>query len=87
MDYKQALEYQVCTLTFAFMVNLADNSSESRHADAEAGIRETLGELGLEYLDLFLIHWPVNSAGGKPTFDHVEVEISCPSPLRTTNLT
>jgi 2,5-diketo-D-gluconate reductase A len=28
------------------------------YADAKASVRESLGRLGLEYLDLHLIHWP-----------------------------
>ncbi|TIA92934.1 hypothetical protein E3P99_00362 [Wallemia hederae] len=29
------------------------------HSKVEEGLRETLNELGTDYLDLFLIHWPV----------------------------
>jgi diketogulonate reductase-like aldo/keto reductase len=34
------------------------------------GIKNDLAELGLEYVDLYLIHWPMGAQG---TFDHVPV--------------
>lgn len=43
----------------------------NRHgADCEKGLNETLGELGLEYLDLYLMHFPV---GKGRVFDHLAV--------------
>ncbi|KAI9815766.1 MAG: hypothetical protein M1827_002162 [Pycnora praestabilis] len=36
------------------------------------GLAKTLENLGLEYLDLYLMHWPVGSHGGKNEFDYVE---------------
>lgn len=43
----------------------------NRHGDkCETGLKETLGELGLEYLDLYLMHFPV---GDGKVFDHVAV--------------
>jgi len=41
-----------------------------RHGREDFAIRETLNQLGLDYLDLFLVHWPQRKADGK--FDHVE---------------
>lgn len=35
----------------------------TRHQDVEKGLDETLADLGTDYVDLFLIHWP-----GKPHF-------------------
>jgi diketogulonate reductase-like aldo/keto reductase len=45
----------------------------TRHDDPEAGIKEALQELGLDYLDMFLVHWPVGNSTGKTSFDHVAV--------------
>ncbi len=33
-------------------------------ADVEASLRETLSQLKLDYLDLFLVHWPVTGNEG-----------------------
>ena len=38
-----------------------DNHAPKRVAES---IRETLAELKLEYLDLFLVHWPVTGNKG-----------------------
>jgi alcohol dehydrogenase (NADP+) len=46
----------------------------NRHGgDCERGLNETLAELGLEYLDLYLMHFPV---GNGRVFDHVAVSKS-----------
>jgi len=38
----------------------------------EAGLKQTLEDLGLDYLDLYLMHWPVGSEGkGKTHLDYV----------------
>jgi diketogulonate reductase-like aldo/keto reductase len=44
-----------------------------RHGREEFGINETLDQLGLDYLDLFLVHWPVGNSTGSNTYDHVQV--------------
>jgi alcohol dehydrogenase (NADP+) len=46
-----------------------------RHGREDFAIKETLDELQLDYLDLFLIHWPMNIASGKDVFDHVDVRL------------
>jgi len=41
-----------------------------KHGQEEFNLKETLDQLGLDYLDLFLVHWPQRKKGR--TFDHVE---------------
>jgi alcohol dehydrogenase (NADP+) len=43
-----------------------------RHSRAAFALNETLEQLGLSYLDLFLVHWPQRKVANG-SFDHVEV--------------
>ena len=42
-------------------------------ADVPKALARTLSDLGVEYLDLYLMHWPVAKTDGKSVLDFVDV--------------
>lgn len=53
------------------------NDHHGNYEAVEAGLNKTLEDLQLEYLDLYLMHWPVGNTGknGKLTFDYIQVQL------------
>ena len=50
------------------------NSHCSHDPDlVRVALEQTLTDLGLEYLDLYLMHWPVASENGKTFIDYIDV--------------
>ncbi|KAL6718180.1 hypothetical protein ACLMJK_004268 [Lecanora helva] len=47
--------------------------NDHHHPDqVEQGLDETLGHLGLDYLDLYLMHWPVALSSGKRSINYLD---------------
>lgn len=47
--------------------------SHGDYETVEAALNKTLDDLGVGYLDLYLMHWPVNTADKKAKLDYVKV--------------
>lgn len=62
---------------------LTDTMYSCSHQPDQVGqaLDKTLSDLGLKYLDLYLMHWPVASSGGINYIDYVDVSRnSVPTP-------
>ncbi|CAF9936506.1 MAG: hypothetical protein HETSPECPRED_010355 [Heterodermia speciosa] len=58
------------------------NDHHERSKVGEA-LDTTLTDLGIDYLDLYLMHWPVASVGGRNTIDYIETWHAMEKLLRT----
>ena len=47
-----------------------------RHGREEWALRETLDQLGLDYLDLWLVHWPLGNSTGANSLDYLKVSFT-----------
>jgi diketogulonate reductase-like aldo/keto reductase len=47
--------------------------SSHRPDQVMKGLEKTVDDLGLGYLDLYLMHWPVASAGSENELDYLKV--------------
>ena len=63
----------------------ADEDHRHGHQHVEAALDETLEELGLGYLDLYLMHWPVENVEGRNFIEFIDVRP--PSPFYHLSLT
>lgn len=48
------------------------NNHHGDYETVEAGLNQTLKDLGLDYVDLYLMHWPVGSSSGSNKLDYVK---------------
>jgi diketogulonate reductase-like aldo/keto reductase len=62
----------VPSMTFSASLGTLSNFPIRSHNDPTKEIKNDLVELGLDYVDLYLIHWPM---GAQNIFDHVPVRI------------
>ncbi|KAK5072814.1 hypothetical protein LTR64_000779 [Lithohypha guttulata] len=51
-----------------FITSKLWNTKHDSYENAESGLNKTLKDLGVDYLDLYLIHWPVTFASGDRWF-------------------
>lgn len=69
-----------------FIAKLTQCTGSHQTDQVEQGLDKTLSDLGLEYLDLYLMHWPVASSRGGNYIDYVDVGSNTLHPHRDDNL-
>ena len=68
---KKAFDEGICTRSEVFVTTKLWNTY---HRHVQKGLDESLASLGLDYIDLYLMHWPVamNDKGNHPLFPRLE---------------
>jgi alcohol dehydrogenase (NADP+) len=67
----QAIEEKVVTRADLFVTTKLWNDKHAR-ADVEPHLRDSLKQLRLDYVDLYLIHWPVTGVPGETLTPTIE---------------
>ena len=71
---KRAIDEGLITRSDLFVTSKLNNTKHSAK-DVEPACRQTLHDLGLEYLDLYLIHWPFSRPFGADPATFVDVPV------------
>lgn len=71
---KRAIDEGIITRKDLFVTSKLANTMHSAK-DVEPACRKTLSDLGLEYLDLYLVHWPFSRAFGADPSTFVDIPV------------